>query len=556
MSEYREELFDTAQVVIAVEGDLERCWLTVSDPAWAPFVEVVTALLALKPSQCPEDLTALRLTGVEIRVPEEGASDALQAFWNEELGRDRNDPPLRYLEFVRPGTDDGALMPEHAARSWARIAPRMWGQWQRKERIRLGWIERCRAAEATALAEPRTVDWSIQPLSEQDRARLAALEERARGFDDMIPDAEVTHIVRDRVLLALAAAGVLDGPDEGLRARTLGALGHRTLLAWREAALTLLAWAANIPEMMAEGCAHALSSPVSLDWFRCGPYAGALVAPMEWLRFHMPHFMDEVRSAPGGLELFSHDYGARHVWRTGIADLQQLAQAGQPVTNLPWQGQATHVAALCTRANHPAVGAVLGAILVDQTPDDWHGWTELGVALARLVPPSSTHPYRLSRSRPLDRPSMAGAAHACLARAVEKHPPLRGASFLEEIASDLAGRGLWGEPSPVPLAQLARTLLANVDGDALAVCVSALPAHLRRQALTLAALYAPAVRDAVRPLLASALTSTIDDPLRRWILVRLAACGGRDAELHALLDDLPGAHTLEPFLSDARAALI
>jgi hypothetical protein len=65
----------------------------------------------------------------------------------------------------------------------------------------------------------------------------------------MIPDAEVTHLVRDRVMLALAAAGVLDGPDEGLRARTLGALGHRTLLAWRDAALTLLAWASHIPEL-------------------------------------------------------------------------------------------------------------------------------------------------------------------------------------------------------------------------------------------------------------------------------------------------------------------
>lgn len=555
LSRFNEELFESAQVVIAAEGDIHRCWVTASEPAWAPFAEVVTALLAMDASQRPEDLTTLRIPGVEMRIPAEGPSEALQAFWEEELSWDEDNPPLRYLEFVRPGTDDGALMPEQAATKWAGSAWRMWVSWLKEEHIRLGWIEQCRAAEASVAAESRTVDWSAAPLSAPHQAVLAELEARARRFDDMIPDEEVTHLVRDRVLLALAAAGVLDGPDEGLRSRALGALGHRTLLAWREAALTLLAWVEHVPALMQDGCAHALSSPVAVDWFRRGPYTGEIVSPMEWLQFHLEHWMKQARTAPGHSDLFSHDYSARVVWRTGVAGLQQLSEAGTPVNELPWQGQTTILAALCTRAKHPAAGAFLGAILAELAPEDWHAWTELGVALSRTVTSSSAHPFRLSPSVPLRREPMAAMARACLARAAELRPSLRGGRLIASIESELGHLGLAGGQPTSPPQALAYGLLANLSPDALVSSIGALPGGLRRQVLTQSVLYTPSIREAARPLFAAALTSVADDPLRRWILARLARSGGRDALLHALLAGLPGAHALEPFLSDARAAL-
>lgn len=146
-------------------------------------------------------------------------------------------------------------------------------------------------------------------------------------------------------------------------------------------------------------------------------------------------------------------------------------------------------------------------------------------------------------------------ARACLARAAELHPSLRGGRLIASIESELGHLGLAGGQPTSPPQALAFSLLANLSPDALVSSITALPGGLRRQVLTQSVLYTPSIREAARPLFAAALTSVADDPLRRWILARLARSGGRDALLHALLADLPGAHALEPFLSDARAAL-
>jgi hypothetical protein len=497
----RQVVFDTKQVVLTWVGDAAGCRLEASDPAWSPFAEVVTALFA-REAPWPVDLAALSVPNVAIARAERDASDGLRAFWARHLGWTEAEPPIGYWSFLRPGTDDGALMPDLAIGRWLAVAREAWAAAQEELDLQRQWDARCRAAQALVDRWARTVDWSSEAPRDLVEATafpdgtprdpdappvvvpvLDAVEARAANFDVMIPTEPVTHVAREHVLLAIAAAGVLDPPDDGRRDRALA--GRPTLRGWRAAALAWYDARTELPALSPPGCTHPLASPLALDWFRTGPYAGEDHSPADWLRWHLANWREELRTAPGHFDLFARALSGRVSWQTGVAELQQLRSAGRREEDLPWAARCTVRAAVCTKNRAPAVGVALAAALAAAEPGNWHGWIELGVALGELGASGFAVqvPFEVG-GKPLDRYGAAGGARACLRRAVALHPPLKGASVIGRIENDLEENRIFHDQPPVPLEAFPAALVAGVRADGLRAAFEALPAPLRRYVLS------------------------------------------------------------------------
>ncbi|MFO0758732.1 MAG: hypothetical protein U0359_19735 [Byssovorax sp.] len=123
--------------------------------------------------------------------------------------------------------------------------------------------------------------------------------------------------------------------------------------------------------------------------------------------------------------------------------------------------QATILAAMSTKAGHPITGAYVGAHCAVESPDDWHAWTELGVALARVaLSEPAAHPLRVAEG-PLDRRGLAGAGRACLSRAIALEPAMKRYGFYTELMAELHDAGLDTSESPLPFAMLPAELLAH-----------------------------------------------------------------------------------------------
>lgn len=488
-----ETVFDTKQVVLSWQGDASACRMVASDDGWAPFAEVATALLA-SGEAVPDDLSGLRVPNVAVARAEAHASGPLRAFWEEHLGQRDGEGPIGYWSFLRPGTDDGALMPDRALRRWLEVGRASWAEEREAQALVDRRLARHRAAQALVDATPRSVRWdgpapvdavAALPFAGQEPgvSVLDAVEARAANFDQMLPDEPVTHVARESVMLALAAAGVLDPPDDGRRLRALE--GRPALTSWRQAALDWADALAVAPELAPPGCPHPLASPVALDWFRHGPYAGELSSPSDFLRWHLQSWQEEEREGPGFLDLYARHLSGRVIWRTGVAGLQQLHAAGTPERRLPWAARCTVRAAVCTKAGGPALGVALAASLAAREPANWHGWMELGVALAGVVTGghAATNPFR-SEGRALHPGSLAGGARASLRRAVERNPSLRGASVIQGVEHDLEDNRWFHDQPPVPLSDFPGALLAGVDGAALAAAFARLPGPVRRYVLS------------------------------------------------------------------------
>ncbi len=465
MGGFREVVFDTKQVVLTAEGGLDGWRLVSSDRGWAPFADAVTAFARTGRTTPPDGVTAT--------PGDQHASAALRGYWQDQLGWKAGQPPLRFFAYTAPG-NEGALMPEEALASFAARAAEPFEEWKREAQRALAQQAARRAAFERVQAEPRTVDWDAP-----DAAVLTALEARVRSFDDLRPDEPVTHVLREGVLLAVAAAGVLDGPDDGRRERHLAGLGLKRLGDWRGWALELHDLAGDVPEVLDPDAPHVLASPVGLDWLRLGPYAGKLVGPTDWLAWHLRSFGEELRTAPSFHLSFTRGYEGRVVWRTGVAGLQQLCAAGDRAASVPWEGQATTLAAKCTRGQWPALGAMLAAALASARPADWHGWAELGAALVSTC--MSGAPRSLATTKgALDRYGLAGAGRACMKKAVAMHPALKGASWIANLEGQLEDDRIFHDTSPVPLDELPKQLLAHTPRAALAPHLAALKGGLRR----------------------------------------------------------------------------
>lgn len=494
---YREVVFDTAQVVLTWEGDARGCRLTASDPGWAPFAEVVTALFA-QGVVGRADLAAVTIAGVAVAPAEAHASPALRAFWSKHLGWTEDEPPITYWSFLRPGTEDGALMPDLAVWRWLAAARAGYAEVQQELDLAARWVARSRAAQARVDREPRTVDWSGDapvdlivanhfPALPDGEVRpppavLDALEARAVNFDDLHPAEPATHVIRELVMSAFAAAGVFDPPDDGRRARALAS--RPTLRSWRDASLAWAELAEALPALRPPGTTHPLASPVALDWFRRGPYAGPDHSPQDWLRWHLRNWQEEDRTAPGHFDLFARALSGRVTWHTGVADLQQLASAGTPERDLPWAARCTVRAAVCTQGGAFGAGALIAAALAAGEPGNWHGWLELGVAMGRLATQGlgGAVPFRVA-GKPFDRYGAAGGCRASTARAVALHPSLKGASILQELEAELEDHRLFHSNPPVPLDAFPAELLAGAETEGLRATFERLPAHVRRYVL-------------------------------------------------------------------------
>lgn len=490
---YRQVSFDTKLVVLTWTGDAAGCRLTASDAAWQPFADVATALLA-RGVTGRVDLATVAVQGVAVAPAEADASAALRAFWSDHLRWAPTEPAITYWSFLRPGTTNGALMPDLALWRWVADAQRGYAAWREEHDLAERWASRCRAAQALVDATPRTVDWSgpapvdlvvatpfpTGALVEPDApppAVLDAVEARAANFDQLHPAEPVTHVARENVMQALAGAGVFDPPDDGRRALALR--DRPTLASWRRAALGWFDAAQQLPALRPAGCTHPLASPVALDWFRHGPYAGEDHSPTDWLRWHLASWMEEDRTAPGHLELFARALSARVAWQAGLGGMQQLGSAGKREVDVSWAGRCTVRAAVCTRAGHPVHGAILGALLAEREPGNWHGWMELGVALGALATSGyvAVLPFVVGGKR-FDDNGAAGGARACLRHAVSLHPPLKGASVITNVVYALDDNRIFYDQPPVPLDQLPAAMLTGAEPDGVRAATARLSGSL------------------------------------------------------------------------------
>lgn len=493
----RTMLFNTQPVKIELVADAAGFRAEASDAAWRPFTETLTALL-LRGIREPVPLDTLSVERVQLRPKDEDASAPLRAFWEKELRWTAAEPPIRYWGFLRPGTDDGALMPDLALWRWLTVAHEVYATWSEARSIEHGWNERCLAAQRRVDGLRPTVDWSSgtpvtlhDPYLRRDENGLPlelptpvldSIEARAANFDQMHPQEPTTHIAREHVMLAIAGAGVFDPPDDGRRMARFAL--RPTLASWRQAALSWYELTDAIPALRRPGCTHPLASPVSLAWFRPAPFAAEGWSPTDFLRRQLDSWMEQSRDEPGYLDLYARELTGRVAWHTGVADLQQLCSAGQREPELPWEARCTARAATCTRAKHPSVGAVLAAHLVLADPQSWHGWLELGVALGNLGTSAAIleHPFTVKGKR-LDRYDAIGGSRACTARAVELHPSLAGATVLKHLEQDFEDQRIFHKTPPLPLEDFPGALVDGLDRGALAGLLAALSPAIRRYVL-------------------------------------------------------------------------
>jgi hypothetical protein len=424
-------LFETKPVTIEAEGDFDGVKVTATDRGWQPFANAVAARVR------GEVDPTVKLT------PDDDVKPELDAFWRKTLNA--GEQKLLYAVFTGP--EGEAFMPLLAVERFAELTQIGWDEWKEENQIILTRRARAAAIQARVDAEPRTVDWS-----NPDPVVLDALEARVRNFDDLIPDNATTHILRELVYLAVAGAGILDDAPHDLAA-------WPRLRDWQQMAVSIRTAAAEIPELIPRGATSVLASVVGLDWFRLGPYAGPTVAPHAFLRWHLRSWLENDYTEPGYLDLFSREYSGRVIWRTGVNGVQQLCAAGKAVTEHPWTGQAMTLSYGCTQAKQPLTAVHLAARLAVETPQDWHAWTELGVALISACTSGARCDSLRIAKGPLDDQDCAGAGRECMERAIASNSSLRNASFYKNMLTDLEDVRIFHKTAPIPLDQLALQLV-------------------------------------------------------------------------------------------------
>ena len=428
---YRRVFFEAKDVELIAEGDTARCALTTTNPAFRAFTDAVNA-------------RAHGTTPPDVQISKsEAPPEELDERWREYFFED----PLLYLAYQGP--EGTAIVPSTAVESFANDLLSGWKGWRAEKQLVIDRLVRAQAIQARVDAQPRSVDWSAP-----DPAVLDALEARVQRFEALDPEEEATQPIREQVYLAAAGAGIFDEAERSLER-------WPRLHAWQRMAATLRAYIVETPTLMPKGATTILASHVGLDWFRLGPYVGTMITPHGMLTFHMKSWLEKDHTAASEYSVYSRDYSGTVKWRPGVCGVQQVCVTGKPVSEVKWTEQATVLAAVSTRTGHPLTGAQLGAHCAVESPDDWHAWTELGVALARLsLSPPAENPLRVAGG-PLDRQGWASAGRACLSRAITFEPAMKHYSFYKELMAELRAAGLDQGESPVPFARLPAELLAH-----------------------------------------------------------------------------------------------
>lgn len=397
-------LYAAGSLRIELVGDMERSWIAGAPPHWGAVVRLFErgmadpglplrimageerfpglsiAPIRLVPhlrrryraaaSDRSRRAKARRLAAPASPLAQPAApADPRYAAWQRQLGLDGpEDPPLQFVQIALSGHPDRLLLPLEAFAEWGGDWEKVQGDWRRDRRRVLPWI-------SFAHSVPRLVGiMSARPLRQ--------LEREARRIDRLAPHAPETLTARLSLELHIARAGLLGPEDGGTLVQEL--VGQRLvgLAGYREAALALAAHAPAIPGASLPGYPHPLASPVSLQWFRLGPFHSQTMDVVSFLSFGMRTHMDRdtLPAEPGSLWVSqSTGHSGRFYVMPGPAGLAQIYASDLRAGDGPEQERLELVAALAAKAGHPRFARLIAALALRAAPERAQPWIELGM---------------------------------------------------------------------------------------------------------------------------------------------------------------------------------
>lgn len=360
--------------------------------------------------------------------------------WDDE---DEADDPLRFCE-VTGG--------EHAVVcSWFFLteAVHQVANVVRETRETDEWKRRERELEASIAAIVRVaVDWAAPP-----GADLKALEDRARDLEEKRiaqadKEGDPNGDERRALLRDLHSHGIFDRENVEIRATAL--VGFPELLAYHSAGQDLLDYLED-PIRATYGveirAATVLGSPVSVDWFRLGPWIGGIVDSTTWLAWGEATLFERRDWKTGNSWMYWHSGSVSEVFvfRMDNDHRASLVKVGRPVPGARARPSDFEIgleppALLETAAArvHEYAPTNLGTLVLvttllslrlNQTPNAGNAWYRLGLALLMWSQETGEKPLRdlaarAATSALVNRPDHEGAEDL-LRNLLDRRGPIR-----------------------------------------------------------------------------------------------------------------------------------
>jgi hypothetical protein len=495
----------------------------------------------------------------EVEVPEE--TRAAWWAWHGWTEEDEGYEPLTFCQ-VRQG-EHTALMTRRALLDLVGGA--------------LGAVDSARAQAAVREREAQLGAWvdslPRRPLSWDDPPleQLAALEGRAAEVDSARSpqDPAKGEAERQALLQELHALGWFDRAGGPQRAALLRERGFGRLAGWAAAADKLHAYLASEARRKWNPGASPvplLASPVSIDWFRLGPYVGGIVTPEEWVAWGEAELgrMSSWPTSAGTMFWSSGGYAETFVYQLDNPFRAALLRVGRPVPG------AVQTAAQTEGPLDPAAGLERAAAalieLASQRDDTDSLEAAITLLVARLTQTSQASGwYRLGLaalllSQRTDDRQWRWLAFGALGRALVEEPGHVGAGQLlladVQETSPLEGPPgkAWARAAPSP--ERWRALLDKLPAETRDELLRALAHPVAGHAPLVPALafaLEPSPRQTARGL------QPVTAFTRRYVLKRLGSLPAADRErLRPALLELAAsaeAETLQPHLRLAAEAL-
>lgn len=515
------------------------------------------------------------VSGVGWQLDDATVSEAEQAEWREIHGwtdEDEAEDPLTYCALTggpepligtRRGLRDAlydAMSAVNAHRQAAAYAARV--------QSHVDWVEALPHA-------PIDLEQRPGPALTEALDALRALEARAAAVD-AASDAEAVVSERQALLQELHRVGLFDqGPAAARRESLLDAHGLVGLARYARAAVQLHAYLASDARRQANPGAvpvPVLASPVSIDWFRLGPYVGGIVGPEAWVAWGEATAFDR-RTWPehaGTMFWSSGGYSETFVTQMDTPHRSSLARVGKPVEGAVLTASQTEgpldattrleaaAAALIELGAHPRPGTPAGTSdneLLDlaiamlavrlTAVSQASGWYRIG--LAALLRAGGDPVWRALAHGALRRalvedPNHAGAAQLVIAD-VDSTPPIAGPGELLRRAN--VGAAKWhlalGRLAPEVRDEVIQAIAAPVAGNGplmpalgfalrsgasvAPVSAPAVSAFTLRYVLKRLGAHAPEARESVRDALEALAASPHADALQPHLRLAVEAFG-------------------------------
>ncbi len=546
-------------VVVSTDEGFAAAWSSEAEPRWDPLLAMVRAVLAdrsvydgiLDPGERSGAGWAVCDVEVEPEVRERWR--AFHAWTDEDAAED----PLQFCS-VHHGPHRGILTRDALEQIL----------WRARSQVEAVAAEAARADRiarrvAWVASLPRApIQWAIVPPSAADRDRLIALEAAAAAVDASSDpeDPRAGLPARQALLQDLHAAGVFDPDEADVRLALLHHLALPILAGYAEAASDLHAYLASDVRLERNPGAipvPILASPISIDWFRLGPYVGGVVDPAAWVAWgESQGAFGREPDQDGVIYWSSGGASETFVYRLDVPGLAPLLRVGRPVPGakvrpsdaegpLDATRDLERIAARLLeldRAHSDAelLEAVISVLVVRLgAVSVASGWYLLGLAA-------------LLRSQLPDGARWRSAAFGALRRAAREDPGHAGA--IQLLAADADTPPIEGSPASA----LARAPLSPTRWEAV---LGRLAPDVRGELLR--AIARPVVRNArLLPALTFALQPMdrqqaqgrvpVDRFTQRYVLKRVLGHAPTDREILrpalAALASSPDAGALQPYL--------